>query len=93
MSFHNETHVAKTRRSRRCDWCQERIAKGDPSVATSGIFEGDFYQGRYHPECNESSLRWYRVNRCWGEPMPEEAMNRGGIEPQGEPEESSSLVS
>ena len=88
MSFHNETNVAKTRRARRCDWCQERIEKGAPSVATSGIFEGDFYSERFHPECAAAATRWYQVNRCWGESMPEEPMNRGGIEPQGEPEES-----
>jgi len=66
MSFHNETHVKKTRRARRCDWCAERIEKGEPSVSTSGIFEGDFYQGRYHPECSAAITRYYTVNKCWG---------------------------
>ena len=86
MSFHNETHVKKTRRARRCDWCAERIEKGDPSVSTSGIFEGDFYQGRYHPECSAAITRYYTVNKCWGEEMPDWTMNRGGIEEAGEPE-------
>lgn len=86
MSFHNETHVKKTRRARKCDWCSERINKGDPSVSTSGIFEGDFYQGRYHPECSAAITRYYTVNKCWGEEMPDGPMNRGGIEEAGEPE-------
>lgn len=87
VSFHNENHVKRTRRTRRCDWCGELIQKGDPSVATSGVFEGDFYQGRYHPECNAAALRWYRSHQCWGEPMPDSyTMNRGGIEERGEPE-------
>ena len=85
MSFHNETHVKRTRRTRRCDWCGELIQKGDPSVATSEIFEGDFFQGRYHPECNAATLRWCR-REGWGEPLPEYLMNRGGIEEKGEPE-------
>ena len=86
MSFHNETYVKKTRRARICDWCAERIEKGAPSVSTSGIFAGYFYQGRYHPECSAAITRYYTVNKCWGEEMPERNMNRGGIEEAGEPE-------
>lgn len=86
MSFHNTTHVRKTRRTRWCDWCSEHIMKGDPSVATSGHCDGDFYQGRYHPECYDATGRYCAVNRCWGEELPEGPMNRGGIEEAGEPE-------
>lgn len=86
MSFHKSTHVKKTQRARRCDWCGEQIEKGEPSVATAGVFEGDFYKGRYHPECDAAALRWYQVNKCWGEAMPDYTMNRGGIEEKGEPE-------
>ena len=87
MSFYNETHVKRTRRTRRCDWCGELIQKGDPSVSTSGIFEGDFYTGRYHPECNAAAYRYYKTNNCWGEEMPERhSMNRGGIMEKGDPE-------
>jgi hypothetical protein len=80
MSFHNVSHVKKTRRARTCDWCWERIETGAPSIVTSGIFEGDFYRGRYHPECNEAAGRYYEKHRCWNEAMPEDRMNRGGIE-------------
>ena len=87
MSFHNETIVKKTRRAKRCNWCSERIGKGDPSVVTSGVYEGNFYQGRYHPECSAAITRYYTENECWGEEMPEWQMNRGGILEAGEPEE------
>lgn len=88
MSFHNQHHVQKTRRTRRCDWCDDLIQKGDPSVATSGVNAGDFYQGRYHPECSEAITRYYNTFDCWGDEMPDELMNRGGIEPKGEPEQA-----
>lgn len=87
MSFHNERHVKKTRRARRCDWCGERIEQGDPSVVTSGVYEGDFSTGRYHPECAAAIHRYFEVNRAWAEEMPWDLMNRGGIQEKGEPEE------
>lgn len=86
MSFNNETKVKKTRHDCRCDWCSERIDKGDPSVSVSGVFEGDFYRGRYHPECSAAIRRYYEVNKWWGEAMPSEPMNRGGIVERGDPE-------
>ena len=92
MSFHNETHVTKTRRTRKCGWCAQRIEKGDPSVATSGVFEGDFYQGRYHPECAAAITRYYTVNNWWGEEIPQWTMNRGGIEEAGEVESESAAT-
>jgi hypothetical protein len=91
MSFHRETHVKKTRRSRPCHWCWETIEKGDPSVSTAGVCEGDLYQGRFHPECHAAIYRYYEINNCWGDEMPEDTMNRGGIRPKGEPEEISEI--
>ena len=86
MSFHNEIQVKRTRRTRRCDWCGELMQKGDPSVSTSGIFEGDFYQGRYHPECNDAIARWWKKYGHHGDEFPDWTMNRGGVEEKGEPE-------
>jgi len=87
MDFHHSIQVKRTRRTHRCDWCGERIEKGTTAMVTSGVFEGDFYWGCYHPECDAAAERWYRVNRCWGEPMPDYLMNRGGIQELGEPED------
>mgnify|MGYP000860192376 CR=1 FL=1 len=86
MSFHNTTHVKRTRRTRRCNWCGEMIQKGDPSVAHAGNYDGDFYQGRYHPECNAAIDRWWKAYRNKGNEFPDYLMNRGGIEERGEPE-------
>jgi hypothetical protein len=88
MSFFNSTFVKKTQKRRRCDWCLEHIEIGEPSVYTAGTFEGDFFTGRYHPECREATRRWYERNRCWGEAMPDDPMNRGGIRERGEKEDA-----
>lgn len=85
--FYSSTAIKKTQRARRCDWCGEQIEKGGPSTGVAGVFEGDFFFGRYHPECHEAIDRYYRTHQCWGESFPEDAMNRGGIERRGDPEE------
>ena len=77
--FWKETKVKRTRRNRRCGWCATLILKGGPSVVVAGVSEGDFFKNRYHPECCEAIPRWYTANNCWGEEMPEEPMERGGI--------------
>jgi hypothetical protein len=86
MSFHHEKHIKKTRKAKRCKWCYEMINVGDSSVYTAGVFEGDFYTARYHPECASAITRYYTVNKWWGEEMPDCVMNRGGILEKGEPE-------
>lgn len=86
MSFHKETHVKKTRKTRRCGWCGDLINKGDPSVYTCGVYSNELYEGRYHPECSVAITRYYRAHQCWGEEMPEGYSNRGGISEKGEPE-------
>jgi len=86
MGFDRPTIVKRTRRRRRCDWCLEHINAGDPSVVECGTFEGDFWSGRYHPECSDAITRYYHTNDCWGEELPLGPMNRGGIQEKGEPE-------
>ena len=83
MSFHHTRHVRKTQKTQECRWCWEPIQKGDPSVATSGIFEGDFCSGRYHPECHDVIPLYVRAYSDWCEPLPEDRMQRGGIEEYG----------
>jgi hypothetical protein len=85
MSFHKETHVKRTRRSRRCNWCREWIDYGEPSVAVAGNYDGDFYSASYHPECSAAISRWSK-REGWGDELPDYPMNRGGIEELGEPE-------
>ncbi len=86
MSFHTERHVKQSRKQRKCDWCWEVIAKGGPYVSVFGVFEGDVYKSKYHPECNNAVYRWVEANRAWGEPLCQDRMNRGGIQPHGEEE-------
>ena len=86
MSFHHKRDVKRTRHARKCDWCWYSINQGDPSVATSGVVSGDFYNGRYHPECYDAIQRWCDEAGAWGEELPMGRMNRGGIELYGEEE-------
>lgn len=88
MSFDSTRHVKHTRKEQRCDWCWETIQKGDPSVSTAGKFVGDFYTARYHPECHLAISRWVHAYSDRSEPLPEERMNRGGIELHGEEEKT-----
>lgn len=58
----SDIHWNKTvtaRKEHKCDQCYQEIPKGFEYVSTSGIFEGDFYSGKYHEECY--SL-WCRLN-------------------------------
>jgi hypothetical protein len=86
MSFETSRNVKKTRKRCKCGWCWEPINPGEPSVYVSGAWEGEFFTARYHPECDKAIPRWYEQEKAWGEPMPEERMNRGGIELYGEEE-------
>jgi hypothetical protein len=83
--FYRSTPVKRTRRACRCRWCDELIEAGQPSVYVAGLYE-DFFTARFHPECDEAVSRWYRENQCYGEPWPEDPMNRGGIQHKGEEE-------
>jgi hypothetical protein len=51
MSFCTSTPVLKSRKRTRCDHCAETIDVGMPAVSVSGVWEGDFFSGRYHCEC------------------------------------------
>jgi hypothetical protein len=77
--FFRKTSVRRTRRASVCDWCGETIEAHDPSVVTAGLFEGDFFHARYHPECEAAILRWYEFHNCWGEELPGDLMCRGEI--------------
>jgi len=87
MSFSSTRHVRRTRRASRCTWCREPINPGEPSVVTSGVFCGDFYTRRDHPECYDAIDRYCETYRAWGEELPEGPMVRGGIEEFEPPDE------
>lgn len=41
----------KCRKEARCEWCNEMIHVGDRCVYRAYKFEGNFNEGRMHPEC------------------------------------------
>ena len=86
MSFESRRAVKRTRHVKKCDWCWECINTGDPSVVITGVNLGDFFTARYHPECEIAIPRFVHKYSDWSEPLPQDRMNRGGIEPYGEEE-------
>lgn len=52
-NLHRGSYV-KLRKSRRCEWCGEMIEKSADAYQGKGIFEGEFYDYRMHPECAEA---------------------------------------
>jgi hypothetical protein len=85
MSFHTERQVKRSLKQRKCDWCWEVIAKGEAYVAAFGTFDGT-YKSQYHPECAEAMHRFCDEVLLYGEPLPQDRMNRGGIRLYGEEE-------
>lgn len=79
------TKVKKTRKDATCAWCREKIEKGDASVTVHGLYDGEFYRNKFHNECHDAALRYFSENQH-EEDMPFDPMNRGGIQPRGEPE-------
>ena len=51
MSFHSHAKVKRSQKRRRCCWCSQIIEIGDPYDRENCIFEGDFQDNVYHPEC------------------------------------------
>jgi len=70
--FYHETPVKKTRKPKRCRWCSYWIEKGDSCVVASGVWEGDFFTERFHPECSPRTLGF-------GGEFPYDRMVRGEL--------------
>lgn len=51
MSFYSSRWIQKTRKPHQCQWCAKRIEVGSVTKYASGVFEGDFWAGHFHPEC------------------------------------------
>ncbi len=60
MSFNDTREIKACRKARRCYWCDEKIEVGQPAVRVTGVWDGDFGQCFWHPECNTVfiSLTW-----------------------------------
>lgn len=58
MSFFTVTHVKACRKRSRCYWCGEHIEVGQPKTTTATVFDGDFQDNNFHPECFEALERW-----------------------------------
>lgn len=56
MSFHSSIQIRKTRKRRPCQWCGESIDAGAAAWKHSGVWDGDFYHGYTHPECETAML-------------------------------------
>jgi hypothetical protein len=47
------THPA-ARREHRCEWCGQKILKGEKHYKFNGVWQGDFQNWRMHTECSEA---------------------------------------
>ena len=55
MSYNIHSGVnVKLRKSRPCEWCGQVIEKGTEAYRGKGIFDGEFYDYREHPECADA---------------------------------------
>ena len=45
------TKIKKARNNYRCLWCDEMILKGYSYVDLVGIYDYQFQNGKFHPEC------------------------------------------
>ena len=48
--------IKSIRKPRECNWCGEKIEKGESAETWSGVFDGDFFTSTMHPECHEAML-------------------------------------
>lgn len=61
MSEFNETKdIKKSRKDHQCCQCHQTIPKGSSYTIFKGVFDGDFFENKYHAECWEL---WNRLNR------------------------------
>ncbi len=56
MSFWIETKH-KAAKNHRCIYCDTRILKGELYIRSAGIWEGDFQDLKWHPECLTDHLK------------------------------------
>ena len=49
--FYHPPTEQKARKGCKCIYCGQQILAGDLYKKQSGVFEGDWFTNRYHPEC------------------------------------------
>jgi hypothetical protein len=55
MSYEEIKHTQpKARKEYHCDWCREKILKGEKHHARTYKYEGDLHRDRMHNECFEA---------------------------------------
>lgn len=57
MSFYSARHVKASRKARRCDDCGHMINIGEPYVASAAHYEGEFWTGQAHEDCQSWANR------------------------------------
>lgn len=72
--FHKSTHIKSTRKYHRCCWCGQLIDKGSIAIKHAVRYEGDFWSGRMHVECDMARAE---VSRRYGEWYADESWARG----------------
>ena len=64
VSFQSYRIVKAGRKAHRCDSCRQTIEVGQPSLITSGTFDGDFNSWRVHPECDALWQAVFKDMQC-----------------------------
>jgi len=78
--FQSERTVARTQKAWTCGWCGEREPAGTPCKVHTGVYGGDFWTDRYHPECYEALHEHWDKHE--GVSPPYGSMVRGRDEPR-----------
>lgn len=47
-----------------CEWCSEKILKGEKYYRYKGIYEGRFQDTCMHLECEDASSKYFKNNTC-----------------------------
>lgn len=64
--------TVKGRKDYDCEWCDEKILKGESQVSRVYKFEGELVSGRMHPECFEAMGKSsHEISDGWQSGEPE----------------------
>lgn len=63
MNYLTNNHVKATRKAHSCEWCGQRIEKGDPAEVVSGFYDNRATRYWLHPECEPALGEWIHHTR------------------------------